>query len=241
MNSTKEGMFHVFLLDVGEHDYKSKIGQLSGECMERLARITHPRRREQFVLGRFLLRQALSHLHGPVAETWQLEAASGKPRLMGDGAPEISLSHSRELVACAISTLEVGLDVEYCSERDFVAIAAQFCGDAELRHLQSLSQAEQTASFYEMWTLKEATFKASERTDTEALGDMCYCHFRPRENYFATLVARSADQMELMPNLSLNACCFADYLRFCTVPRNAVLDLNTYRAISPGGAVGVEV
>jgi 4'-phosphopantetheinyl transferase len=223
MNTTEVDMFHVFLIDVRDHDYTGMIEQLSGACQERLARITHPRRREQFVLGRVLLRQALGLIHGPVSESWRLEAASGKPRLKGAGAPEISLSHSRELVACAISTVEIGLDVECCCERDFVSIAAQFCSDSELCHLQSLTHAEQIAFFYEMWTLKEATFKVSGRTDTGALGDMRYCYFRPRENYLAALAARSVAQIEVMTNLSLNACCFADHLLFRSVQRNAGL------------------
>jgi 4'-phosphopantetheinyl transferase len=220
MNSTE---VDVFFVDVRDHDYNEMIGRLSRDCVERLARITHPRRREQFVLGRFLLRQALGHIYGPISEVWRLDAASGKPRLIGAGAPEFSLTHSRELVACAISTVEVGLDVEYCRERDFVAIAEQFCSDYELRHLQSLSPAEQSVFFYEMWTLHEAIFKASGRTDTEIHGDMRYYHFRPRDNYLAALAAQSAAQIEVMPNKSLNECRFADYFRIHTVPQKADL------------------
>lgn len=190
----------VFFADTRDHDCDEMVGQLGRDCMERLARITHPCRREQFILGRFLLRHALRHKHGTVAEGWILDAASGKPYLSGVGAPEISLSHSRELVACAIAPVAVGLDVEYCRERDFVALAEQICGPAELRHFLSLPVFERSLGFYRMWTLKEATFKLYGRDNVQPGNPMPlafhasglrYQYFWPGVDFFAALVART--------------------------------------------------
>jgi len=190
----------VFFADTRDHDCDEMVGQLGRDCIERLARITHPRRREQFILGRFLLHHALRHKHGTVAEGWILDAASGKPCLNGVGAPEISLSHSRELVACAIAPVAVGLDVEYCRERDFVALAEQICGPAELRRFLSLPVSERSLGFYRMWTIKEAAFKLDGRYNVRVGSPMPlafhanglrYQYFQPSVDFLATLVART--------------------------------------------------
>ncbi|MDP2432146.1 MAG: 4'-phosphopantetheinyl transferase superfamily protein [Pseudomonadota bacterium] len=183
----------VFIADIHDHDCDEMVEQLGRDCMERLARITHPRRREQFILGRSLLRHALLHKHGAVAEGWILDAASGKPCLVGVGAPEISLSHSRELVACAIAPVAVGLDVEYCRERDFVALAEQICGPEEFHHFLSLPMSERSDGFYRIWTLKEAIFKLYGRPMPLAFhaSGLRSRYFWPGVDFLAALVART--------------------------------------------------
>jgi len=195
----------VFLADIhdfdcGDHDCEALAVRLDRDCAERLARITHPRRRAQFILGRCLLSQALRHRYGAIAEAWQLDAAVGKPRLVGAGAPEISLSHSRELVACAIAQVEIGLDVEYCRERDFATLAEQICSPAELRRFLSLPAAERNGPFYRIWTLREATFKlyGRERVLSERDGEVRHEYFLPRERFLGALVARSTRPLHLI-------------------------------------------
>ena len=197
----------VFLADTRLHDCEAMAGRLDQESAERLARISHPLRRAQFVLGRFLLRQSLRRIYGAAAAGWQLDALQGKPRLVGAGAPEITLSHSRELVACAIARVGIGLDVEYCRERNFTVLAEHFCGPTDLRRFLSLSAAEQGLRFYELWTLKEASFKlngremplaGSKKTPVLVDEEIRHEYFLPREGYLAVLVARSADPIHLI-------------------------------------------
>ncbi len=202
----------VFLADIRHQDCEEMAGRLDRNSVERLVRITHPRRRAQFILGRFLLRQALRRKYGAVAAEWRLDAASGKPRLVGADVPEISLSHSRELVACAIARVEIGLDVEFCRERDFEALTEQVCSPAELRCFLSFPVSERSARFYRMWTLKEATFKffgremqppECSRQPWARDGYLQYTHFQPSEGYLAALVARSGSPLHPVLNSPL--------------------------------------
>lgn len=149
----------VFSADIRDHDCELMAASLSADCRLRLVGITHPRRRAQFILGRVLLRHALRGRFGAAADGWRLDASRGKPRLVGVDAPEISLSHARHLVVCATARFDIGLDVEECRTRDFVALAAQICPPLELARFLSLPIDERCVAFYRMWTLKEAIYK----------------------------------------------------------------------------------
>jgi len=179
----------VFTADIRGHDCETRVAELAPDCVLRLARISHPGRRAQFILGRVLLREALRRRFGPVAAAWRLDTAFGKPRLVGDGAPEISLSHSRHLVACAVASEAIGLDVEYCRERDFAALAAQLCGPAELRHFLSLPIAERSAAFYRIWTRLEAVFKLNGGSATTGTGAPRHEYFLPELGFVGALAS----------------------------------------------------
>ena len=82
--------------------------------------------------------------------------AGGKPAL--EGFPEIhfSLSHCPQAVACAVSELPVGIDVEvtdgYSDE-----LARQVMSHAEVRSINSSSRPAVT--FTRLWTMKESLYK----------------------------------------------------------------------------------
>lgn len=189
---------HVFIADVRGHDCEAWVTELAPDCVLRLARISHPGRRAQFILGRILLRHALSARFGLAADAWRLDATLGKPHLVGVGAPEISLSHSRHLVACAVASKAIGLDVEYCRERDFAALAAQFCGPAELRRFLSLPIAERSAAFYRIWTRLEATFKLNGGSATTGAGAPRCEYFQPEPGFVGTLASHASHPIRLV-------------------------------------------
>ncbi|MGB9154107.1 MAG: 4'-phosphopantetheinyl transferase superfamily protein [Alphaproteobacteria bacterium] len=117
-------------------------------------------RRHDFLLTRSALRALLHYTTGVSA--WHIRPDSaGKPyatSLTGKSGPHISLSHTKGLVACAISQeAPIGIDVEYWRTRDFTALA---------NYAFSLQEREQVArdgkpAFYRIWTLKEAMAKAT--------------------------------------------------------------------------------
>ncbi|MGA2411014.1 MAG: 4'-phosphopantetheinyl transferase superfamily protein [Candidatus Binataceae bacterium] len=84
----------------------------------------------------------------------------GRPLLYQDHEPSaiaVALSHSRAIAACAITDLgAIGIDVEFCANRPFEAIAAAAFGPAE----QELVARDGLAAFYRIWTLREALAKA---------------------------------------------------------------------------------
>jgi 4'-phosphopantetheinyl transferase len=142
-------------------------GWLSLPEQARLSGMTSPRRRRQFIAGRWLARQCLAaHAGGH----WQDYALSSPD----DAAPEIlapppgaspiglhfSLSHSGDWVACAVSARAVGVDVE-CNDRprDFQALNNWVHEAGALQGWAAKTPQQQQDWFYAQWTLKEAWLK----------------------------------------------------------------------------------
>lgn len=76
----------------------------------------------------------------------------GKPFAVGLNI-HFSVSHSGELVVCAVSEKEIGIDVEKIREIRPDA-AKKFACESELEYI-----AENENGFFDIWTLKEAYFK----------------------------------------------------------------------------------
>lgn len=85
--------------------------------------------------------------------------AQGKPYLPDRPAVHFSLSHSGELVLCALADAEIGCDVETPRKVD-LALASRFFHPEEAAWLSSLPGKEQEAAFLRLWTLKESYGKA---------------------------------------------------------------------------------
>src|SRR5512145_2110741 len=111
----------LWLLDgagVGQDDLAFFTRCLGGSESARLGSFLRPERRRQFLLGRILLRIAVSDLTGlPLDAIGVVERPGNAPRLVLPGAPNLhpsfSLSHSRDWVACLIGRgAALGLDIE---------------------------------------------------------------------------------------------------------------------------------
>lgn len=123
-----------------------------------------PERRRQFLLGRVLLRHALSEMFSGSPASWQIRERPGQaPRLASDTPSPVtfSLAHSRDRVACMLASgAMVGVDIEYTGrQRDFLRMAARSFHPEDVRQLQALQAEEQVAGFYRLWTLHEAALK----------------------------------------------------------------------------------
>ncbi len=98
---------------------------------------------------------------------WQFDKTpAGKPFLRGADAAcgaSFSLSHTRGMVACAVTRdADVGVDVEG-TDRDVRAgdISARFFASSETAALARLAPELRTRRFFDLWTLKEALIKAT--------------------------------------------------------------------------------
>lgn len=143
-------------------EQQSQLDRLS---LDRAAEIKHLRRRDQFLLGRILLKKALQHVVGETAAGWRLEPSNGgKPVLIGPQGPAgmaVSLSHSAQRVVCALAECNtIGIDIEHCKPRDFHVLSEQLMTPAERKHLAGLESAARGEFFYQCWTVKEACAKA---------------------------------------------------------------------------------
>ncbi|MFO1339614.1 MAG: 4'-phosphopantetheinyl transferase superfamily protein [Burkholderiaceae bacterium] len=141
---------------------------LSGPESERLAGITAPRRRLQFLAGHWVARRQLARCAGGRADEWALDAAAqGPPRVIGGPVnlatpPVVGLSHSGPWVACAVAVSGLlGIDVE-CPRpgRDLDGLAEMVMHPDELAAWRGLPAAARGPGFYRLWTLKEAWLKS---------------------------------------------------------------------------------
>jgi 4'-phosphopantetheinyl transferase len=130
-----------------------------------LGRLAYARDRELYRAAHLLLRHALSAAGGLPPEAWRfVRPAQGKPRLApGFAGPAFNLSHTPGLVACVLCAGgEVGIDAEH--DRGGAApleLAPRVLTPGEQAALQALPAAERAAAFFGLWTLKEATMKAT--------------------------------------------------------------------------------
>jgi 4'-phosphopantetheinyl transferase len=130
---------------------------LQPEEMTRADAYKTTQRREQFLLSRVLLRALLERQTGSPAQSFAFRADEhGKPICI-DG-PSISITHSRNIVACAVCTDgAIGIDLEFPGRhRNIAGIAKRFFASEESEWLS----AQPDDRFYMLWVLKEAWLKA---------------------------------------------------------------------------------
>jgi 4'-phosphopantetheinyl transferase len=74
---------------------------------------------------------------------------------------EFSLSHTRGFVACAVAPVRIGIDVEWLDrEVEVKDIVEHHFSASEAASLNRLPAEERRDRFFQLWTLKEAFFKA---------------------------------------------------------------------------------
>jgi 4'-phosphopantetheinyl transferase len=116
-----------------------------------------------YTLAHDLLRRCLSTYRPVDPEAWDFQTdAAGKPSLRNDSTLSFNLSHTRQLVACAIAAgTPVGIDAERTARMlDAGAIAARYFSPFEAASLARCGDDALKLRFLELWTLKEAFAKA---------------------------------------------------------------------------------
>lgn len=144
-------------------DIARGMALLSSAERTRAARFVFDRDRVAFVAAHALLRRMLSEHAGGRPDAWTfVENAFGKPALdpphHGLG---FNLTHTRDVVACAVCRGVVGLDVEGIRpETQTVEIARRFFSGLEMASLDACAEGDRPARFTELWALKESYVKA---------------------------------------------------------------------------------
>ena len=165
-----EAEIHLWRLDQADYD----LITLQDECLawlteselKRFQRFQFDRHRKQLLLGRVLMRAALSFYDKSIAPAdWTfMQNKYGKPFISNEGAASLyfNLSHSAGRVVLAVSRCEeIGVDIESAIKpRRIAAIAQRYFSDKEAAALLSLPENQQQSRFYDLWTLKEAYIKA---------------------------------------------------------------------------------
>lgn len=151
-----------------------------------------PRRREQFLVGHWLLRIVGAGFGGSSPDDWSfLVDEHGRPGLRSRHPDrcilQASVSHSGDWVAVAAAMRPIGIDIECDSRpRDLDRLAAEIFPEAQWRPLRELSDAARRSAFYEQWTLREAMGKRGGRGLVPGV---------TRSQYFETSAPADADAL----------------------------------------------
>ena len=160
---------------------------------ERCAALTHPRRRAECLAGRALLRHALEQFTGRSGLSHELRyTPEGKPECVA--GPAISLSHSGEIVVCAVASGgSIGVDVETRKPRPLaLTLAAQYFSPLEA----SWIEADPDRRFEMLWVLKEAYLKVLGVGLAGGLGSL-ECRIEPPSIEAQVAASATAPQLAL--------------------------------------------
>ena len=139
---------------------------ISDDERTRADRFVFDRDRRDFIVAHALLRTALSHRVPMSPGAWRFSVDEhGKPsiaRVLEGADLAFSLSHTRGLVACAVTTDgAVGVDVEAVSTASRPgAFTGRDFAPSEVAILAGADPSEYAVRFIELWTLKESYLKA---------------------------------------------------------------------------------
>ncbi|WP_373375799.1 4'-phosphopantetheinyl transferase superfamily protein [Cupriavidus nantongensis] len=135
---------------------------MSASERARLAGMPATRRRAQFVAGRWLARNVLAQAFGGNWNDWLLtDSEDAPPQACGPVPASLSISHSAELVGCAVGLGALGLDIEPMRPRkglDDLYAAITTCAERAAL-ISHVAPADTMHRFAHAWTLKEACIK----------------------------------------------------------------------------------
>ena len=121
--------------------------------IEKILRFRHTSGRKQ-CLGARLLQKYVFDLYGVSLEDVTY-GEHGKPKVR---SIHFNLSHSHDMVVCAVGEREVGCDIEKTAAiRE--KIAERFFCENEVAHLNVLKGKERDEEFFRLWTMKESYMK----------------------------------------------------------------------------------
>lgn len=132
---------------------------LSDVSKLQLGAMNNNKRRRQFSLARYLLSQCLNLR---TQKNYVVDSLStGQPYIFNSSF-YCSISHSDELIAIAISNQgPIGVDIEQNCQRNFSSIVANYFHTDEIERFNRLPHQQQMKWFYQAWTHKEASAKAT--------------------------------------------------------------------------------
>jgi 4'-phosphopantetheinyl transferase len=151
---------------VNEDDIGFFAKQLGASEARRYGAFRRQERKRQFLLGRMLLRFAVSRLLSLPPDTLGVVEREGNaPRLVlpdsQSAQPSFSLSHSDNWVACAVSSsVNLGVDIELNdSTRNILEVSHMAFHANECLWLLQQSEAARLSAFYQLWCTREALYK----------------------------------------------------------------------------------
>lgn len=152
---------HVWIGQLDDHVGDAWRSVLSPAERTAADRFLAPLHRTRYAVAHGRLRQILgSYLGGTHYEGGFSIGAHGKPFLPGAPGLQFNLAHAGDRFAVAVSRHPVGVDIEAIDrEVEVERIITSFFSETERTRLLDLPSADHLASFFHLWTQKEAYLK----------------------------------------------------------------------------------
>ncbi len=148
-----------YLSDFSDAEYKKGFDMMDDVRKSAVMRLRSDKDKRRSVLGEILARKGISKICGiPEAEIRFERTENGKPYAVNADI-RFSISHSKDIVICALSEGEIGADAELVRDID-LRIAKFACTDADFEYLYEIEdENERNLRFFKIWTAKEAYVK----------------------------------------------------------------------------------
>lgn len=127
--------------------------QLTLERQSRISNMKQEKNRRQSMGAGLLLQKVLALYH--MENTRIRNTLYGKPEVEG---LEFNLSHSDNLVVCAVSNEPIGCDVEKIRKAS-LGVVERYFSKCEQIYLSQFSGREYNKNFFKLWTMKESYVK----------------------------------------------------------------------------------
>ncbi len=154
-----------YISQYDEKKFNKAYAELSPSRKARVDRYKREEDKKRSLLGEMLIKELLSDEYN--IESQVLVGEKGEP-LLENSTLNISIAHCNDLVVCAISEQEVGIDVEQIKPI-FTKLIDRVCVDEEVRFVLSdksidcfsekVEDTDVLRRFFGVWTKKEAWFK----------------------------------------------------------------------------------
>lgn len=147
-------LYKFDIRNLSDKEYIKWYSLMSPEKQSRVDGFKFEDDKKRTVAGEMLAKTAISENYGVELNSLiVLHTKNGKPFVEIENC-HISISHSHNLVVCAVSHSPVGVDTELVREID-LKIANRVCTKSELDYING-----DVTRFFEVWTSKEAYIKA---------------------------------------------------------------------------------
>lgn len=167
--------------DLSQEEYEKWYSLMSLEKKQRVDRFRFVDDKKRTVAGEMLARKAIADWCHVLEGEIQFELSEyGKPFVIGLDV-EFNISHSGDMVVCAVDSQPVGIDIEQIRPIDFDVIK-RICAEDEIAYILEdnsrndifckIADYLALTRFFEVWTLKEAYGKLrGTGIMTECVGD----------------------------------------------------------------------
>lgn len=133
---------------------------LNAEEKARYKKYLSPAKQREFLLGKLLTRHVISQYTGEKPEKVSVAYNSENKPFLPDQTLFFNLSHSGNAFAVIVAGSQTGVDVEFMRRNILRDHYTHIFTAAEIAELKSREEPARVERFFQLWTLKEAFWKA---------------------------------------------------------------------------------